>query len=886
MKDGAYMLYRAAGRLVGGGAEAVWLALLVLMPLAFSAYAESNFALPKAVWLRLLVPLGLVALAAVHTRSDGRDEIKVGGAWFAIGLAVLVSLASNLVAVNPAAAFWGTALRGGGTLTLIAQVGLAALVALQLRREDQWRRLTFAMMLAGGLTAAFALAQALGRDPFVYSLRYDGQASSTLSHPSALGAYLLFPAFMALGLFLESRGVDGDRSRWSAVASAVALALIAGALYATRSRGAILALVVGCLFWWLLATLQPRAHEATAEQPVRRLLMHPRAPVGVVVLLATAVVGVLTLAPLEGLRLGVDRPESAMDSSSVRRLLMWETAADAVWSGPLAEPDTDIPSEFRFGTPSRLILGYGPGAAGVVLTGHRTEARAELLARHSDSSHNIVFDLLLTTGFFGLAVAVWMVCALIALVSRALGLAGSRRQIDLLVVLLVGGAAVGFVAPMALTRAYGYRGVGMLTLSGPGLAAGILAGWVAFLAVASRSRPRFAEGKVQPQRRACCLRLHTLAAALVAYYVFAQFGIAGIAANTMAWLFLGAMLASSGRHLSVGRERSAGNAAIAGCLTLLAITTLALGLSGAPSGLDPLPTFSLDALSSRVDRTWIALAATAAVALAVTLAGSLLSAKQLRAEAKSPQGLASRVARAVAVGILLLAPVPVASELVRRIPVSNAVETLEGIVLLGWVAVVVVLVLLALLAWSCSHTPPEARWGGVRRRSVLPTGGAVLAAALAFANPLAWLDANIGLRRGKALVAIHEYDAGLPMHEWALGRWPFDADAWYATSLAHASAAMERPSTEERFETVATRSIETLRRAVELQPWSSLMRAELAGMHVLLAATESSSEQRVTRFDLARRELQIARYLQPSSLRVRDSLTAVLLELAKQRGEN
>ena len=64
--------------------------------------------------------------------------------------------------VAPQVGFWGTAARGGGTFTLLCQVGLTLLLALRLEDEAQWRRLCFATLVGGVLVALYVFGRILG----------------------------------------------------------------------------------------------------------------------------------------------------------------------------------------------------------------------------------------------------------------------------------------------------------------------------------------------------------------------------------------------------------------------------------------------------------------------------------------------------------------------------------------------------------------------------------------------------------------------------------------------------------------------------------------------------------------------------------------------------
>lgn len=853
-----------------GCVEAVWLALALLLPLSFNAFAQSNFALPKTVWLRLLIPVGVAALAistSTRRRRAAADSIGAGSLRWAFAGLLAAIVASTVTAVAPDLAFWGTALRGGGALTLLCQLGLAALVAARLETEAQWTRLAYAIILAGCLVASFALVQAFGVDPFEYSLRYEGQSSATTAHPSALGAYLLFPTFLLVERLIEA--VTGGGRIESKAVLAGGLLVMGAAMFVTRNRAALVAIAAGGLVWWLLA--------AIARRPARSVLLRPTFPLAVAGVVAVAAVAGLASSPLQSLRLGAGRPAAMMDTSVARRLLLWETAAEALWEGPMIQPEPEVPTEFRFAGLGRTLLGYGPESAGVVLTAHTPAARARQLARRADSTHSVVLDLLIEHGVIGLVVTLWAVCAVVAFLARALGLISERRHGDMLVAALIGGGVVGFLAPILLARAYGYDGAGLMTLSGPGLGAGMLAGWIVFLAIRSPAgrEPDVAADRSATQLRS--LRLQALAAALVAYTMAALVGLPGIAASGSASLVLGALLAIAMRSgLAIGPPEDA--RPVAACLALMAAVALGLGFAGAPSGLDPLPAIGIGGSSARVDRTWVGLATVLSLLLALLLARTAPS-----SDAGRTRTSVARRAGAAAAVILAALAVPLASEWLHGIPAADAAGRLDGIVVLGRIAVGEILLLMMLLAYLCGGTDRVGDESGSTSRRWANTAAALaLMAVLIFANPQQWLEANIGMRRGAAYVALTDLEVGLPTHEWALERWSHDADAWLAAAHAYAAAAM-RPDAGDEFDGYVERALDALGRAVEIDDWSASKRAELAGLHVLVASIQSNRAGRILELEEALTQLRIARYLQPSSLRIGDDLTAVQLQLAGQR---
>jgi hypothetical protein len=197
-------------------------ACLAMLPLAVWPGLERPFSVPKLVWL-VVATLALLPLPSVRLPAS---VCWLAGAW------VLGFVIAGLAAPLP---------------SLEAMVlGLAApLFALALTRTGAAPLTLLTGQVVGATTcAAVALMQWLGADPFLlagWQPPIDGasvrmRVYGTLGNPNFVGVLMAMTLPLTLATLLSATTVGRRRGAWAA------LALQAGALVATGSRGAVLGL--------------------------------------------------------------------------------------------------------------------------------------------------------------------------------------------------------------------------------------------------------------------------------------------------------------------------------------------------------------------------------------------------------------------------------------------------------------------------------------------------------------------------------------------------------------------------------------------------------------------------------------------------------------------
>lgn len=366
----------AARRLEGGGAAIAEGALLVV-PLAATLFLhpESGFG-PEADRALLLRALAIVAATGILIARVARGESSALARfraepvlWLAMTLFGLTSI-STLLAPDPWRALVGDLPRLDGLCALAANLTLFLAARDLLRSAERRERLARALVVAGALTATYALVQMAGADPLDWGGRWPGRPVGAQANPVFLGGalVLLLPfAIAEAGRSFVSRGV-----RALIVPALVAAGLVA-ALLGARGRGALLGAAAGVVFL-IAAGVALRGGRRSG----RRLV----AAAGVA---AVASALALWLLPLRA-------PGLDPTVGTARQRML-------VWGATLA-----LFAE----QPARLVFGWGPENLALVLPRHLPEGLPALVwesGRTQDRAHQIVLDTVATVGLLGLFAA-------------------------------------------------------------------------------------------------------------------------------------------------------------------------------------------------------------------------------------------------------------------------------------------------------------------------------------------------------------------------------------------------------------------------------------------------------------------------------------------------
>lgn len=331
-------------------------AAAVLPVLADPKTAADTFA-PKFLGMLVIAAVGLIPLYRLARSGPLRFPARL-----AVGF-LIVALVSALLSPSPLTGIFGLYLWGTAWLFWLAVVGGWAIGA---SLDEDGRRLLFAGLLFGVLAnACLGIVQVLGvkHIPSLLSIStlltpYEGQADGFLGNPIHLESMLMGGLALVLGRCC--------RKPWP---WAVPVLVMAVALEMSSER---LALVLVCL---LIAY-------ALWKYPWRRAAIYA----------GTIVLGYgLGLISGTGVTVAGRVDESTTNTTYGLRLKMWETSLRAVAHHPL--------------------LGIGPGQTRTATAALITPAFQRLLGpgRYFTDAHNILLEVLVTTGIVGLALfAGWL----------------------------------------------------------------------------------------------------------------------------------------------------------------------------------------------------------------------------------------------------------------------------------------------------------------------------------------------------------------------------------------------------------------------------------------------------------------------------------------------
>jgi Tfp pilus assembly protein PilF/O-antigen ligase len=371
--------------------ESLWLLAAVAVPLAINPWGSNAFELPKALLLRMLVLLMVLAALAKTISAPGTAGNGLGfRAWrtgatprwragapllvptLLFGLALALATAFS---VAPETSLWGSLDRQQGLLTLGAYLGLFLLTAANLRSREQVERLWTALVWGSAPVVVYGLLQAAGFDPLGWRTDAVSPVLSTLGRANFVGSYLVLVLPLTVGRAILAR------RRWPY------LLLLVGQLAClalTQARAAWLGLVVALVTVLLAWALTSRQRKRNVAALVLAVLILGLLAVGFVTLLNTPGSPFNRLARLSG----VDRLASLADveaGSSAARLTTWRAALPLVVEGG--------------------ALGYGPETMRPVFARVFPPELVYYQGRHVtvDRAHNLWLDLGMSAGLAGIA---------------------------------------------------------------------------------------------------------------------------------------------------------------------------------------------------------------------------------------------------------------------------------------------------------------------------------------------------------------------------------------------------------------------------------------------------------------------------------------------------
>lgn len=370
-------------------AGACVIALVAAVPIMMSSVMQRGFEIAKLALIQPLAPLaaGVIIIVCGRTWLIQRPPV-VKLALAALATFAMVAAIATATAADPELALFGSYDRREGLLAWMCYCAFFVAVLAASQRGDGADSIIDVMLIASVIPAAYALQQRAGLDFFPLGNRDASRADGTLGSPVFMAAYAAMVVPVAIARALEFRRAAARCLLWSLVATMA----IAG-LFATQTRGPLLALAGGTVLLVLCAAAQTGA---------KRAFFSALAIFASAVLLTVAINAVApakrwaeTVPVLSRLVIEFDWSADGQSQRATRSAL----SRAVIWQGGL---DT-----FSAATAPRKLIGYGPDSVAAELFPHVPAAVVRLVGygeEHAfDRLHADSFDHLLMFGLAGWA---------------------------------------------------------------------------------------------------------------------------------------------------------------------------------------------------------------------------------------------------------------------------------------------------------------------------------------------------------------------------------------------------------------------------------------------------------------------------------------------------
>lgn len=490
------------------------------VPVIGSVAVERGFMVPKLALAVLLAAPAFAASLAAGNIGSMRLDLHARVALAAMAAFVLVASLSAIWSAAPAAAFYGTQFRREGLLSWIACGMFFTATVLLARAPGRMRQLSDAFVIGSVIPAAYALQQRLGLDFYVFVISDPERVNGSFGNPNFLAAYLAMALVPTLARVMTSGFTRWERLPWGLLALCQC-----AAIYATQSRGPVLALLVAgfvfaaCLLarrgaWRGVAWLSTAPVALVAAMLVINLFEAPRQWAQHQPFLQRLV--------FEPGSAATERTQASSRSIEIR-FGLWQAGRSAL-------------AEMKLG---ELLIGRGPDLAYERGYRHLPESVMHLegywAVTNYDRLHADVYDIVLNYGILGW-LAYWAIFCL-ALHGGARAMFGDAAA----------GPAIAWCAVSLLAAACGAFAAWQLFAAfvAPAFGLGAAAGWIAMLARAAwRFRGLSAvPGGSRPDWQAFAIRCG-LAAALLVYWLDAQINVPILTTRLMAFAAAAVLIAA------------------------------------------------------------------------------------------------------------------------------------------------------------------------------------------------------------------------------------------------------------------------------------------------------------------------------------------------------
>jgi len=504
-------------------------------------------------------------------------------------LMVLAYLISVAFSRTPGISWQGSYVRLQGVSTTFSYIVIFFMMLERLRSRDQLERAIQTIILASVPASLYGILQHYGQDPLPWAGETAERVSSSMGNAIFIAAYLLLVFFVTLYKALQVFGRLASSKEETNLRDAVLggaylfiLAIQLIAIFFTQSRGPWLGLLGG-LYAFVLILLVSLRQRAGGERRVAAADLGRGIGAGVGALLIGGLLAWISIAKIGSPMLGLALLAAVVIATYAvliltRKGLRWlwvswisQTLLVAAFLVVFNLPNTPLASlretpyigrlgqvfETEGGTgkvrvliwegavkmitdsPLRALVGYGTESMYVTYEPFYPPDLAHYEARNRtpDRSHNQTFDSLVSTGLLGFLSYMFLFTSIFYYGLRWLGLIRSRRERNLFIGLLVGGAVAGALLAWIVTGGFAFVGVS--------LPAGFIAGLVIYLVIAAVNPAAPAEGTLHGGNR---MLVAALMAAILGHFIEIHFGFVVAATGTYFWALAALfVLVGSGR---------------------------------------------------------------------------------------------------------------------------------------------------------------------------------------------------------------------------------------------------------------------------------------------------------------------------------------------------
>lgn len=341
--------------------------LCLFIPLMVGSRFVFPYVFPKVAAFRLIVEVILFFyLILAMQNSSYRPRLSIVG--YLLLLYVVILFLASAFGVNFYRSFWSNTERSDGLVSIFHFLIFFIILISVFKERDQWYRFFNYSIIASFLVSLYALGQRLNLSFLVHT--GEARLSATVGNASFLAAYLIFNIVFAAILFTKKKEIG-----WR-IFYCLTLLLEIYILYNTQTRGAVLSFFAGLIVFVVFSTVLSR------NKKIKRLSL--ASFLLIICLVALILFNASTPWVKNNPTLGRIVSISSKDITTQARLLTWQASwqgwREHFWLGWGYENYNIVFNKYF---PAGLILDIGSRV-------------------WYDRSHNIIFDVGVTSGIIGL----------------------------------------------------------------------------------------------------------------------------------------------------------------------------------------------------------------------------------------------------------------------------------------------------------------------------------------------------------------------------------------------------------------------------------------------------------------------------------------------------